>query len=39
LLERIQQKDEAALSALYDRYSGLVYSEAKRILRDGGAAE
>lgn len=39
LLERIQQKDEAALSALYDRYSGLVYSEAKRILRDEGAAE
>jgi RNA polymerase sigma-70 factor (ECF subfamily) len=39
LLERIQQKDEAALSALYDRYSGLVYSEAKRILRDDGAAE
>jgi RNA polymerase sigma-70 factor, ECF subfamily len=39
LLERIQQKDEAALSALYDRYSGLVYSEAKRILRDTGAAE
>ena len=39
LLERIQQRDEAALSALYDRYSGLVYSEAKRILRDAGAAE
>lgn len=39
LLERIQQKDEAALSALYDRYSGLVYSAAKRILRDTGAAE
>ena len=39
MLERIQQKDEAALSALYDRYSGLVYSEAKRILRDTGAAE
>ena len=39
LLERIQQKDEGALSVLYDRYSGLVYSEAKRILRDTGAAE
>jgi RNA polymerase sigma-70 factor (ECF subfamily) len=39
LLERVVQKDEAALSALYDRYSGLVYSEAKRILRDTGAAE
>jgi RNA polymerase sigma-70 factor, ECF subfamily len=39
LLARIGQKDEQALSALYDRYSGLVYSEAKRILRDTGAAE
>jgi RNA polymerase sigma-70 factor (ECF subfamily) len=39
LLARIGQKDEEALSALYDRYSGLVYSEAKRILRDTGAAE
>lgn len=39
LLERVVQKDEAALSALYDRYSGLVFSEAKRILRDTGAAE
>lgn len=39
LLERVTRKDEAALSKLYDRYSGLVYSEVKRILRDGGAAE
>ena len=39
LLARIGQKDEEALSALYDRYSGLVFSEAKRILRDTGAAE
>ena len=39
LLERIRQKDEGALSVLYDRYSGLVYSEANRILRDVGAAE
>ena len=39
LLERVVQKDESALSALYDRYSGLVFSEAKRILRDTGAAE
>jgi len=39
LLERVIRKDESALSALYDRYSGLVYSEAKRILRDTGAAE
>lgn len=39
MLARIGQKDEEALSALYDRYSGLVFSEAKRILRDAGAAE
>jgi len=39
LLERVSQKDEEALSALYDRYGGLVFSEAKRILRDTGAAE
>jgi RNA polymerase sigma-70 factor, ECF subfamily len=39
LLERVVRKDETALSELYDRYSGLVYSEACRILRDEGAAE
>ena len=39
LLLRIRQRDEAALSELYDRYSGLVYSQAHRILRDAGAAE
>lgn len=39
LLARIGQKDQEALSALYDRYCGLVFSEAKRILRDTGAAE
>ncbi len=39
LLARIGQKEEEALSVLYDRYSGLVFSEAKRILRDTGAAE
>ena len=27
------------MSELYDRYSGLVYSQAYRILRDAGAAE
>lgn len=39
LIERVVRKDESALSELYDRYSGLVYSEARRILRDEGAAE
>ena len=39
LLARIGRKDEEALSALYDRYSGLVFSEAARILHNTGAAE
>ncbi|HEV2287875.1 MAG TPA: sigma-70 family RNA polymerase sigma factor [Candidatus Acidoferrales bacterium] len=39
LLERVVHRDESALAALYDRYSGLVYSQAMRILRDSGAAE
>lgn len=39
LLERIVRKDESALAALYDRYSGLVYAESIRILRDAGAAQ
>jgi RNA polymerase sigma-70 factor (ECF subfamily) len=39
LLARVGRKEEVALGALYDRYSGLVFSEAKRILRDTGAAE
>jgi len=38
-LARIAQKDEEALSALYDRYSGLVFSTAKRILHRTGEAE
>jgi len=39
LLERVVRKEESALAALYDRYSGLVFAEAIRILRDNGAAE
>lgn len=39
LLERIVRKDESALVALYDRYSGIVYAESLRILRDVAAAE
>jgi RNA polymerase sigma-70 factor, ECF subfamily len=39
LLRQIAQKDEEALSALYDRYSGLVFSAAKRILHRTGEAE
>lgn len=39
LMEAIAQGDEAALGQLYDRYSGLVYSVALRVLRDTGAAD
>jgi len=39
LLTRIVQKDEEALSALYDRYNALVFSTAKRILQRTGEAE
>ena len=39
LLQRIAAKDEEALSALYDRYSGLVFSMAKRVLHRTGEAE
>jgi RNA polymerase sigma-70 factor (ECF subfamily) len=39
LLARVVKRDEAALAALYDRYSRLVFAEASRILRDKGAAE
>ncbi|MGH9396424.1 MAG: sigma-70 family RNA polymerase sigma factor [Terriglobia bacterium] len=39
LIRRVAQGDEAALSMLYDRYAGVVYSVANRVLRDTGAAE
>jgi RNA polymerase sigma-70 factor (ECF subfamily) len=39
LIERIMAGDETALSALYDRYSGMLYAMLLRILRDTGAAE
>jgi RNA polymerase sigma-70 factor, ECF subfamily len=39
LVRRILSGDDAALGVLYDRYGGLVYSVAFRILRDTGAAE
>ncbi len=39
LLRRIANKDEIALATLYNRYSGLVYSVALRILRDASRAE
>jgi RNA polymerase sigma-70 factor, ECF subfamily len=39
LIRRILSGEEAALGVLYDRYGGRVYSVAKRILQDDGAAE
>ncbi len=39
LMRRVVLKDEAALAALYDRYSGLVYAVVFRVLRDVGATE
>jgi RNA polymerase sigma-70 factor (ECF subfamily) len=39
LIRRILSGDETALDILYRRYGGLVYSVAKHILGDSGAAE
>jgi len=39
LIERIMAQDENALSAVYDRYSGMVFSVLVRILKDSQAAE
>ncbi len=39
LIEKVVARDEAALSALYDRYSGMVFSVVMRIVRDSQAAE
>ncbi len=39
LIGRMLSGDETALGVLYDRYGGLVYSVAKHILGDRGAAE
>jgi RNA polymerase sigma-70 factor (ECF subfamily) len=39
LIRRILHGDEGALGILYDRYGGRVYSVAKHILQDTGAAE
>lgn len=39
LIQRIVQRDESALAALYDRYAGMLSSVLNRILRDTQAAE
>jgi RNA polymerase sigma-70 factor (ECF subfamily) len=39
LIDRLMQRDETALAALYDRYAGMLSSVLNRILRDTQAAE
>jgi RNA polymerase sigma-70 factor (ECF subfamily) len=39
LIERIMAGEEDALSALYDRYAGMLYAMLVRILKDTSAAE
>jgi RNA polymerase sigma-70 factor (ECF subfamily) len=39
LIERIRAGDESAMTDLYDRYSGVVYGVALRVLGDATAAE
>jgi RNA polymerase sigma-70 factor (ECF subfamily) len=39
LMEGILRRDADALSALYDRYGGLIYTLGLRMLRDRGEAE
>jgi RNA polymerase sigma-70 factor (ECF subfamily) len=39
LLERVEKKDQEAMASLFDRYGGLVYSVALRVLKDSGRAE
>jgi RNA polymerase sigma-70 factor (ECF subfamily) len=39
LLERVKANDQDAMTELFDRYGGLVYSVALRVLNDTGQAE
>lgn len=39
LIAGVRSSDESAMIQLYDRYSGIVYSVALRVLNDTGAAE
>jgi len=39
LMQRLSHRDSAALEALYDRYGDMVYSTARRIVRDAQHAE
>ena len=39
LLERVRARDHKAMTDLFDRYGGMVYSVALRVLKDTGHAE
>src|ERR1700722_2744864 len=39
LIDKVVQRDEAALETLYDRYAGMLSSVLNRILHDTQAAE
>src|SRR5271156_4550847 len=39
LLAKVEQGDQEAMGKLFDRYSGIVYSVALRVLKDTGQAE
>lgn len=39
LLERVEKRDQAAMAEIFDRYSGMVYSVAYRVLQDSAQAE
>jgi RNA polymerase sigma-70 factor (ECF subfamily) len=39
LLKRVHEKDQAAMAAIFDRYAGMAYSVAFRVLKDQAQAE
>jgi RNA polymerase sigma-70 factor, ECF subfamily len=39
LIERVRVREQQAMAEIFDRYAGLVYSVALRVLKDSGHAE
>jgi RNA polymerase sigma-70 factor, ECF subfamily len=39
LLDRVQKRDQDAMAQIFDRYSGMAYAIAQRVLNDSGQAE
>lgn len=39
LIDRVRSRDQQAMTEIFDRYAGLVYSVALRVLNDNGHAE